>query len=271
MSRPTPFDAWTLCLEKEKPGVLATVLKPPSGSGLETGARLFVSEEGDLLGSLGASNLDRTVAEFAREKMRALYPKSETRSFGVRGEEKADIFVDVNVPPSELVIFGAGHDAIPVAKLACDLNFRTTVVDQRPAYATEERFPGTNIILARPEQLEEKIFLNRRTFTVIMNHHLERDRICLRFALESPACYVGVLGPTKRRRRLLDALREEGITFSEQQLSRIYNPIGLDIGAETSEEVAASIVAEILAVRNGHGGGFLRERGSIHRPVRDRI
>ncbi|HEX7066318.1 MAG TPA: XdhC family protein [Bacillales bacterium] len=263
----SPFVAWTTSLKNEKPAVLVTLLEVPEGSGLSAGARLFVSEEGLSLGNLGTAILNNLAAKAAGEKLKQLHPKSETRSVQLSEGGEASVFIDVNIPPLELMIFGAGHDAIPVAKFAGDLGIRTVVVDPRSAFATEENFPGAEIVLARSEELRDKVHPGTRTFTVIMNHHLERDQACLRFALESFAPYVGVLGPRKRRKWLLDGLQEEGFTFSEEQLSRLYNPIGLDIGAETSEEVAISILSEILAVRNGHSGEFLRKKGRIHQPV----
>lgn len=262
------FQAWVESLRNEKTVVLATVLENTANDRLAVGSRLFISEEGLVIGSLGTDRLNDQVTKLAEEKLSRLHPTSETHSFSLADEEQVNIFVDVNVPPPQLMIFGAGHDAIPVARLARQMGMHTILVDTRPAYATSERFPGAEIVLARPEELEEKVHPTPRTFAVIMNHHLERDQACLRFALESSAAYVGVLGPRKRKRWLFEAFEEQGISFSEEQLSRLFNPIGLDIGAENAEEVAVSILSEIVAIRNGHEGGFLREKGSIHEPVR---
>jgi len=263
-----PFAAWTECLKKERAAVLNTLLAFSPFPGLPTGMRLFVPENGEPLGDLGDEDLNRLVVERAREKLEALYPKSETCRFSLPGGREAEVFVDVNLPPSELMIFGAGHDAIPLVKLAVQSGFKTTVVDPRPAYATEDRFPGARIILADSGLWEERVIIGRRTYVVVMNHHLERDRVAIRLALNSPAPYVGVLGPRSRCQRMLEALEKEGVTFGEEKLTRMYNPVGLDIGAETPEEVAISILSEILAFRKGHAGGFLRGRDSIHQPVR---
>lgn len=264
MSKGTPFEEWMLCLKNERPGVLITVLKVSSDARLSVGTHLFVSEEGNYVGSIGDLALDRHVLEVAQKKLTQLHPKSETYTLQDAKGREIEVFIDVNVPPLQLIIFGAGHDAVPVAKLSVDLGFRTIVVDPRPAYATEERFPGTQIVLAHPAELEQNIYPNRRTYMVIMNHHLERDQICLRFALKSQSAYIGVLGPLKRGNRLLNALQDQGVVFSNDQLSRMYNPIGLDLGADSSTEVALSILSEILAVRNGHEGGFLRGKRTIH-------
>lgn len=263
-----PFAAWTECLKEERAGVLNTLLGISPSPGLSTGVRLFVPENGEPLGDLGDETLNRLAVELAREKLDSLHPQSETCTFSLPGGRQAEVFVDINLPPSELMIFGAGHDAIPLSKFAVQLGFKTTVVDPRPAYATKERFPGARIILAEAGLWEERVNIGKRTYVVVMNHHLERDRAAIRFALNSPAPYVGVLGPRSRCQRMLDALEKEGVTFGEEKLTRMYNPVGLDIGAETPEEVAISILSEILAFRKGHAGGFLRERESVHQPVR---
>lgn len=220
------------------------------------------------MGDLGDPTLNRLVIDRARAKLATLYPRSETCPISLPEGIQVQVFFDVNLPPFELMIFGAGHDAVPVARFAGELGFRTTVVDPRPAYNTEERFPGCRLILADRHLWEEKVTIGRRTFVLVMNHHLERDRAAIRFALNSPAPYVGVLGPKSRRERLLAALEKEGVSFGEEQLARMYNPVGLDIGAETPEEVAVSILAEMLAFRSGHTGGFLRDhnRDKIHQP-----
>jgi xanthine dehydrogenase accessory factor len=262
------YEAWLRCLKEERAAVLARLLESSSPS-LQAGARLFIPEEGEPMGDLGDPSLNRLVIERAREKLATLYPRSETCPVSLPGGEQVQVFFDINLPPFELMIFGAGHDAVPVAKFALELGFRTTVVDPRPAYATGERFPGSRIILADRHSWEEKVTVGRRTFVLVMNHHLERDRAAIRFALNSPAPYVGVLGPRSRRERMLEALEKEGVRFEKEQLSRMYSPVGLDIGAETPEEVAVSILAEVLAFRSGHKGGFLRERSrdSIHQPL----
>ncbi|GIM44964.1 hypothetical protein DNHGIG_05130 [Collibacillus ludicampi] len=256
----SPLEAWITCLKREQMGVLSTILKAPPELGLSLGSRLFIPEHGDPIGSLGHDELNRKVLELAGEKIKSLHPKSETCSCHLSTGETIDIFLDVNVPPAEIIIFGAGHDAIPLSSFSIQLGFKTTVVDPRPAYATHERFPGANIILADSGSLQERVNISSRTYVVIMNHHLERDRACLSFALNSTAPYIGVLGPNSRCMRLMEVSQKEDI----DRFVRLYNPIGLDIGAESSEEVAISILAEILAVRNNRSGGFLRGRLKVH-------
>lgn len=260
--RQKAFNAWIDCVKNDRPGLLATVLR--SETKVEAGNRLFVAEDGKLSGSLGDSGLDQSIMKLAQNKFSQIDPKSETRSFDLN-EGAINVFIDVHVPSIDVMIFGAGHDAIPVAAFAQQCGFRVTVVDQREAFATEERFPGARLVLTRPEELETKVRPNHRTFIVIMNHHLDKDRVCLHFSLQSEAPYVGLLGPEKRRNRLLASLQDQGVTFSEEALSRLYNPVGLDIGAEGSEEIAVSIISEMIAFKHGKRGGHLR--GAVYQAV----
>src|SRR5690606_12977232 len=147
--------------------------------------------------------------------------------------EEVSVFIDVYMPPLDILIFGAGHDAIPVASYCVSLGFRTTVVDARSHYNSEERFPGAKRIIAGEEDFQEKVKIGHRTNIIVMNHHLEKDQAALHYVLTSSAPYVGALGPRSRCLRMLDALQEEGIIFSDRQLERLYSPIGLNIGADS--------------------------------------
>ncbi|MFM1650556.1 XdhC family protein [Brevibacillus sp. B_LB10_24] len=255
-----PLTAWLECLMAEGAGVLATVLEDSS-------RRLFVAEEGSPIGGLGDETLQQQVVELARQKLSEQSPRSQTRELLLPGGKKEVVFLDVHVPAMELMIFGAGHDAIPLAKASLELGMKTTVVDPRPGYNTADRFPGAERILANAETYGEQVSIGRRTYVIVMNHHLERDQEALRFALQSKAPYVGVLGPRSRSNRMLEALERAGAVFRAEELARMFSPVGLDIGADSPEEIAVSIMAEVLAFRSGHAAGFLRERPGIHQPA----
>lgn len=261
------FERWLNCLKEETAGVLCTVLAESSEHNDGAYGRMFVSEDGASCGNLGDVCLNRRVAELAAAKFDQRAPQSETRTIALPNGKTVQVFLDVNIPPAELMIFGAGHDAIPLARLAVALGFVTKIVDPRPGYNTVSRFPQTIRIQAGPGAYADQLQIGKRTYVVVMNHHLERDCEALRHALQSHAPYIGVLGPRKRYNRLYEALKRDGIVYSEERIARIHNPIGLDIGAGTSEEIAVSIIAEILAVRSGHAGGFLRQREAIHQPA----
>jgi xanthine/CO dehydrogenase XdhC/CoxF family maturation factor len=261
------MNLWTTAVKEEHAAALATIIEASAGAGIAIGTRMFVPEAGKPAGTLGHETLDHAVIEAAHQKFQQLYPRSETRRFNLVGDQTADVFIDVSVPSPELVIFGAGHDAMPLAAFGVKQGYKVSVVDARPAFATSGRFPGANVIVAHPAEFQDKVTLGPRSYVVIMNHYLERDSASLRLALESVAPYVGVLGPRSRYAKLLSDLRNDGVEPTKAQLARVHNPVGLDVGADSPEEVALSILGEILAVRNNHAAGFLRNReGGIHKP-----
>jgi xanthine dehydrogenase accessory factor len=260
--------AWLGLLERAELGVLATIL-PAIVTGVPSDSlgRLLVREDGSTLGDLELE-LQPKILQAAREMMRALYPRAETKRFKRLDGSSVDVFLDASAPAPELVIFGAGHDAIPLSARAVDLGWVVKVVDSRGRFLHPERFPGAQLVTAEPGELEAHISLGPRSFVMVMNHHLERDRICLRFALESATPYIGVLGPRKRFLEALDDLCKAGFKPDAIQLEKVRNPVGLDIGAESPSEVALSIMSELIAVRRGFAGGILNGRaGRIHDPV----
>lgn len=258
------YNAWLEAVNNQRAAALATVIEVNKGD-VAKGARMFIAEDGSTLGSLGHDSLDKDLSTFAQEKISQLYPRSETKTFKLASGDSAEIFLDVNVPPPELVIFGAGHDAIPLANYAHDLGFQTTVIDARHAFVTEERFSHAKLIRTHPSGFVEKVTVGPRSYVVVMNHHLERDKESLAFALKTGAPYIGVLGPNSRFEDMVNALKDEGQPLTPDDLARVRNPIGLDVGADTPEEIAVSIMAELIAVRGGYKGGFLKDRtGPIH-------
>ncbi len=249
---------WLQCLRDGELAVLATILEDTHKN---VGGKLLLRQNATVLANFfgDATNpiLQASILQSAQEMIVRLYPRSETQRI-----ENTDVFFDVSAPPPELVLFGAGHDAMPLATLGQANGFEVHIVDPRPAFNTPSRFPGARITFAHPEELTARVNLTRRSYAVVMNHHLERDKTCLQFALESAAPYVGMLGPRMRLEKLLNPQ-----TLTKEQQNRLHNPVGLDVGAESPEEVAVSIVAELLAVRRGFSAGFLRQRnGKIHEP-----
>jgi xanthine/CO dehydrogenase XdhC/CoxF family maturation factor len=163
------------------------------------------------------------------------------------------IFIESLIPPPQLVVFGAGDDARPLAQLAADAGFRVVVTDKRPAYLTVERFP------AAADLVGQCLALDETEYAVVMTHNFAHDQEFVRLLLASPVPYIGILGPRQRTERILGNLAREG-AFDESQRDRIYGPVGLDIGTDGAEQVALSIVAELLAVRSGRRVRSVRER-----------
>ena len=158
------------------------------------------------------------------------------------------------MPPPTILICGAGHDAVPVARLAAEMGWSCLVVDHRPGFARPDRFPpDCDIRLIQPGSLDESIDLGRIDAAVLMTHHLGHDRSYLSQVIKASVSYIGLLGPRARRDRLLE---EIGVTDVH-----VYGPAGLDIGAEMPESIALSIIAEIHAFLNRRDGNMLTKKG----------
>ena len=169
------------------------------------------------------------------------------------------LFVEVLAPPPPLLIFGAGDDSQPLARLAHEAGFQVTVIDHRRGYLTPERFPPPSRLVLRRAS-EGVPSLSRQHYAVVETHALQHDHDWMRALLGEPLAYLGLLGPRARKEHLF---RELGAHEHE----RVFAPVGLDLGAEGPEQVAVSIVAEMLAVRSGRRPAHLKEkRGGIHEP-----
>ncbi len=161
-------------------------------------------------------------------------------------------------PPVSLIIAGAGNDVQPVVKMADMLGWEVTVGDGRLTHASRRRFPeAKNVFVAKPEQLVQNIIIDDRTYFVLMTHNYQYDRDVLKLLFKTESPYIGILGPKTKLNRMLNDLNEEGVMVTDEDLKRIYGPIGLDIGAETSEEIALSVISEIKAVMEGRKGTSL--------------
>src|SRR6266516_2867009 len=206
---------------------------------------------------------DRDTIAPGRDLVPAERSEIRTLPAGVRA------FVEILEPPLRLVICGEGHDAIPLVRAASLLGWNATVVDDRPAFLDLERFPEAHAfaLVDDPSEVAKAIPIDARTFVVVMTHNFLRDKEYLRSILTTDARYVAMLGPAARTQRVLMELEEEGTAIAEDLRARIHGPAGLDLGAEGPEEIAQAIVGEIVAVRRGRDGGFLRERPT---PIHDR-
>jgi xanthine dehydrogenase accessory factor len=246
---------WLAILESGDAAVLVTPLAGVSG-------RMIVRQSGDVVGDLTDPAVEQRAIGRARALLATPYPGS-----GSERVNDAEVFYEAATPPPDLVIFGAGNDAAPVAELAWTLGFAVTVVDAREAFLTPERFGGAALVCAHFSQFGKRVTLRPGSYALIMNHHFERDQESLRFSLESDAVYIGVLGPRARYDKLLAGLAERGYVPDSAKTARVRSPVGLALGAETPEEVATSIAGELIATLHGFEGGSLSgSNSSLHRP-----
>jgi xanthine/CO dehydrogenase XdhC/CoxF family maturation factor len=177
-----------------------------------------------------------------------------------------ELRVEFIPPPLTLVVVGAGNDAIPLVQMATVLGWDARVVDGRNTHAQAERFTSAcQVLVSRPGQVLEQIRTNAQTVFVLMTHNYQYDMSMLQALLPLDIPYIGVLGPRKKLDRMLDEIREGGFSITAEMLAKVYGPVGLEIGAETSEEIALSILAEIQAVmRNKTAQSLRNKQGAIH-------
>jgi xanthine/CO dehydrogenase XdhC/CoxF family maturation factor len=175
-------------------------------------------------------------------------------------------FVEFITPPPAVVIAGAGNDVLPLVDLTVLLGWHTTVVDGRPHYVTPRRFgKADKIWVAKPNEVLGLVRPNTQTLFLLMTHNYNYDLALLKALLPSGVRYIGILGPRKKLERMLEDLRSSGMRLDDEQLAAIHSPVGLDIGAETAEEIAVSIVAEIKAVLSHTTGDSLKVKSDpIH-------
>ncbi|HKJ32141.1 MAG TPA: XdhC/CoxI family protein [Balneolales bacterium] len=261
-----PIQLFKEFLGKREYAVLVTLFSMKNKSAEQPGTCLFMDKNGDTRGNITDEALKSEILNDAIEVLKN--QKSITKVF--RDEDELTGFVELLEPAISLVIVGAGYDAIPLMNLSSVLGWQTTIVDGRSNYATKSRFHvADNIIVTKPEELMDRFTPDDRTAFVLMTHNYNYDLAVLRdlIALELP--FIGLLGPRKRTDRMLDDLKDEGLTIDEKNM---FGPVGLDIGAESPEEIALSILAEIKAVFTGKSGSHLREKNQpIHNRESDMI
>lgn len=171
------------------------------------------------------------------------------------------VFHETLQPPTAVYVYGAGDDARPLVRILKELGWRVCVSDPRSAFATAERFSTADRVVVSPaSQLVELTDPPSDALAVVMTHHYVHDLPILGALIQRPLRYIGLLGPKKRGERILSDLGKQGLQLTPQQLARLHSPVGLDLGADTPEEVALSIVAEMRAVLASRQGGPLRER-----------
>lgn len=197
------------------------------------------------------------ICKNALNALKAKASRFESYSFGA---DQFQAFHQFILPPIQLIIAGAGNDAQPLAKMAHLLGWEVTVVDGRVTHCTLQRFPSAKaVMVAKPEQVLQNIQVDVQTAFVLMTHNYNYDIVLLNLLLTTQPAYIGTLGPRNKLIRMLDELNQ-----SEQQF-RVNGPIGLDIGAETAEEIAVSIIAEIKTILSGASAEMLKRKQSpIH-------
>ncbi|CAN5810212.1 XdhC/CoxI family protein [soil metagenome] len=224
------------------------------------GSRLLVFAD-RIEGTLGSARFDADVAEIGRDRLSSGASISVDLTFAVA---PVSLYLGIHRPEASLVILGAGHIARPLCRIGSLLGYRVTVLDDRPEFATDERFPeAERVIRIDSRDPFRDIPLNREARLVLVTRGHRHDFEALRMALRlpQPPGYIGMVGSQRRVRATLEQLAREGV--ETEMLRSVHAPIGLDIGAQTPEEIAVAIGAELVRIRRGGSGTSLRERNRV--------
>jgi xanthine dehydrogenase accessory factor len=223
-------------------GALATIINVRGSIPSFESAKMLVRDDGTIVGTIGGGCVEAEVWEAARESMKT--EKPQTLHFDLNNNPKYDTGLAV----STLYIFGAGHVAWSLYKVARLAGFDVVVTDDRESYANRERFPDARDIYADEyERVTAQLAPNDASYIVIVTRGHRDDMRVLRWAAETPARYIGMIGSQRKTIAIYKELEKEGI--APDKLARVYAPVGIDIGAITPEEIAVAIVAELIAIR----------------------
>src|SRR5262249_39368704 len=230
-------------------------------------AKMLIRDDGSIVGTIGGGCVEAEVWQAAREVMESERP--QTLTFNLNQNPKYDpglvfggtleIFVEPILPAAELYIFGAGHVAQHLARVATLAGFEVIVTDDRESYANRERFPDAKEVVAQDfDQAMAQLSPAEGAYMVLVTRGHRDDMRVLRWAVDLPLRYLGMIGSERKWISICDELEKEGI--SREKLERVNSPVGLDIGAITPEEIAVAIVAEMIAVRRQRESGIQRKR-----------
>jgi xanthine dehydrogenase accessory factor len=237
-------------------GAVATIVNVRGSIPSFRTAKMLVRDDGSVAGTIGGGCVEAEIWQAAREVMESEKPR--TLTFNLNQDPKydtglvcggtLDIFVEPVLPPASLYIFGAGHIALSLYKIAGSAGFDVTVVDDRETYANRERFPDANEVIAEDfDKALARLSPSESSYLVIVTRGHRDDMRVLRWAVQTPAKYVGMIGSKRKTITIFEELTKEGL--ARELFERVHAPVGLDIGAITPEEIAVAITAELIAVR----------------------
>lgn len=250
-----PITLFKHALQNRSYAVIATVFSPDRNA-VQYGTCLLLKQDDTVLKLDNDENLNQILLNDARgvmatqKSINAAYELNENKFIG---------FIHLIKPQTTLIVVGAGNDALPLVSMGESLGWKVTVVDGRPDYANKKRFTsGCQVIVNKPEKIFSDITIDDQTVFVLMTHNYNYDLAMLRELIQRDARYIGILGSRGKVARMMDDLRNEGKDV-DKALPFIYGPVGLDIAAETPEEIALSIVSQIQTVLFGGSGKHLHQ------------
>ena len=233
---------------------LVTVVSATGSTPREEGAKMLVRAGGSIMGTIGGGRIEDQAIKEALEVIRKSKPKRLSFSLKEGGElgmicgGDAEIFIEPILSAPTLYIFGGGHIALPLAKMGKLTGFKIAVIDDRAEFANPQRFPEAELTLAEDyAKAFQKLKIDKSNYIVIVTHGHKGDETALEGALATEAKYIGMIGSKTKNKAIFSHLLAKGIP--QEQLDKVHAPIGLEIYAQTPEEIAVSILAEIIKVR----------------------
>jgi xanthine dehydrogenase accessory factor len=237
-------------------GAVATIVNVRGSIPSYKTAKMLVRDDGSIVGTIGGGCVEADVWQAAREVMESEKPR--TLSFDLNQDPKYDtglvcggtleVFVEPVLPPALLYVFGAGHVGVNLCRIASEAGFDLIVTDDRTSYATKERFPSAREVYAVDfDEATKQLDPNEASYIVIVTRGHRDDMRLLRWAVQTRARYIGMIGSKRKVIGIFKTLQEEGVPA--HLFDRVHAPIGLDIGAVTPEEIAVAITAELIAFR----------------------
>jgi xanthine dehydrogenase accessory factor len=246
------FEEIVAAKQSNIPVVLATVIESLGSAPREEGARMLVKSDGSIIGTIGGGAIEKKIIDEAMAIMgtkTSRFIRYDLKDIGMICGGGMSIFIESIVQPPKLYVFGAGHIGSVLSRIGKLLDFDVTVIDNRPDFANKEKLPWSdNVISDDYIQAIGKLAFSENTYMVILTHRHAHDYEVLEKLIEKPYKYIGMIGSRIKVSQSFQKLREKGV--SEEIISSIHSPVGIRIGANTPAEIAVSIVAEIIAVRN---------------------
>ena len=251
-----PIEIFQQILVQEEPVALATIFNSPFPD--QRGKKVLINQSGQIL--LSIENTD------ASEITNDLANVFETKKSEAKCYNESEVFIELIQPNVSLIIFGGGFDARPVNQLAKTLGWNVTVTDECVSHIAPVFFPSADkLSLCQRQFIDRDFNITPYTACVLMSHNYEYDRDVLKKLIATETPYIGILGPRKRFEKMREEFLTQGFILEEKSIQHIHSPIGLDIGAETPDEIAVSIIAEIQSKFSNRSGGFLKyNQGPIH-------
>jgi xanthine dehydrogenase accessory factor len=243
--------------EQGIPAALVTVIATKGSTPRSTGTKMIVLSDGSIFGTVGGSSVESLLIDESKtciesggcRRVAHNLDDAEQKDTGMICGGEMEFFIEPLLTSTQLYIFGAGHVALPLAQLAAQVGFTYTIIDDREEFATRDRFPeAKDLMVGSLQEIARQVPFKPTDFIAIVTRSHDQDYLALREVLKKNPKYIGVIASKAKKKQIFSRLREEG--FSQDLINSIHSPIGLEIEAETPQEIAVSIVAELIQVKN---------------------